>query len=243
MPGATIADLLTLLTRDPGRPRVTWYGDDGERVELSGAVLDNWVSKTTNLLVEEFDAGPGTRLLLDLPEHWRTAVWALAAWRAGATVVTPAAGEDADVVVTAAPADHPGARELVAVTLPALARSFTGTLPPGAVDAAAAVMTYGDRIGYVPPTDPAAPALVEDGSVPHRALVPDAGAVADRSRVLRVARPVADRAALHALLEVLVADGSLVLVSPQTASALRADPARADRLVESERVTDATALG
>ena len=66
MPG-----LLARLTADPGRPRLTWYGDDGERVELSGHVLDNWVTKTANLLVEEYQAGPLTRVLLDLPVHWR----------------------------------------------------------------------------------------------------------------------------------------------------------------------------
>src|SRR5688572_18938796 len=82
-----VADLLRLITRDPGRPRLTWYGDDGERVELSGAVLENWVNKTTNLLVEEFDAEPGTRVVIDLPVHWRTVVWALAVWRVGATAV------------------------------------------------------------------------------------------------------------------------------------------------------------
>ena len=81
-----------------------------ERVELSGAVLANWVAKTTNLIVEEFDAGPGCRLLIDLPPHWRTAVWVLGALRAGATAVLPGAdgaapdGRDADVTVTVRPA-------------------------------------------------------------------------------------------------------------------------------------------
>src|SRR5690606_18769358 len=155
--------------RDPGRPRLTWYGDDGERVELSGAVLENWVNKTTNLLVEEFDAGPGTRVVLDLPVHWRTVVWAFAVWRVGATVVLVAAEDDAttgggatrpDVVVTTRPERWTGMRaELVAVALPALARRFDGDLPAGAVDAASAVMTYGDQIGLAPGINPDAAAL------------------------------------------------------------------------------------
>ena len=41
-------------------PRLTWYGPDSERVELSGRVLDNWVAKTSNLLQDELDAEPGT---------------------------------------------------------------------------------------------------------------------------------------------------------------------------------------
>ena len=69
------------------RPFLTWYGADGERIELSATVTANWVAKTTNLLVEELDAGPGTLVRLDLPPHWRTAVWALATWRVGAGVV------------------------------------------------------------------------------------------------------------------------------------------------------------
>ena len=149
------ADLLTLLRRDPGRPRLTWYAADGDRVELSGAVLDNWVSKTTNLLVEELDVGPGSRVLLALPMHWRAVVWALAVWRAGATVVlADAPAGDADVMVTDQPdARVPGAAALVVVSLPALARRYAGTLPPDALDAASSVMTYGDVIGWAPQTE------------------------------------------------------------------------------------------
>ena len=39
-------------------PRLTWYGPDSERVELSGRVLDNWVAKTSNLLQDELDDRP-----------------------------------------------------------------------------------------------------------------------------------------------------------------------------------------
>ncbi len=46
------AVLAAATASDPGRPRLTWYGADGERVELSARVLENWVAKTANLLVE-----------------------------------------------------------------------------------------------------------------------------------------------------------------------------------------------
>ena len=59
MSPTTTSDVLNLLQREPGRPRLTWYGDGPERIELSGAVLANWVAKTTNLLVEELDAAAG----------------------------------------------------------------------------------------------------------------------------------------------------------------------------------------
>ncbi|WP_330998305.1 TIGR03089 family protein [Georgenia wutianyii] len=82
--------VLDLLTGDePNQPRLTWYGPDDERVELSGRVLANWVTKATNLLVEEGEVGPGTRVLLDVPVHWRALVWAMATWCAGGELVLP----------------------------------------------------------------------------------------------------------------------------------------------------------
>ena len=59
---ATPADLLAAaLRRDAAAPLVTHYDDaTGERVELSGATLANWVAKTANLLQDEFDVGPGS---------------------------------------------------------------------------------------------------------------------------------------------------------------------------------------
>ncbi|MGF0117779.1 TIGR03089 family protein [Promicromonospora sp. Marseille-Q5078] len=241
---STISQILDRLISDPGRPRLTWYGDGGERVELSGAVLQNWVSKTVNLLVEEFDAAPGTVVTLDLPAHWRSVLWALAAWRSGATVQlapeTPAAG--GDVVVTSRPGAWgdvlagAGAADLVAVALPALARSFDGDLPAGAVDAAAAVMTYGDVIGWVPGTDADAVALEAPGAEPvrHADLVPTPAPTAERVLV-DGARPLGD--VLRELLATWAADGSVVLASAATAAELAADPARLARLRETERIT------
>ncbi|GEL97672.1 TIGR03089 family protein [Cellulomonas terrae] len=238
MPLTTIADLLDLLTREPGRPRITWYGDAGERVELSGAVLENWVNKTANLLVEEFDSAPGTRVRLDLPGHWRTVVWALATWRVGACVVT--GDGSADVTVTDRPDRHPGVRDLVVVSLPALARRYEGTLPPGAIDAAGAVMTYGDVLGWAPPVDPAAAAL-DDGArqVTHAELL--AGLPGDepsaRERALLPATTGPGVDLVTEVVGVLRGDGSAVVVSAPLAQQLRDDPARSALLVSSERVT------
>ncbi|MBO0921213.1 TIGR03089 family protein [Cellulomonas sp. zg-ZUI222] len=246
----TLPRVLEQLTRDPGRPRVTWY-TDAERVELSGTVLVNWVTKTTNLLVEELDAGPGARVLLDLPAAWRALTWAPAVWRSGACVVLPdgtgtADGGGVDVVVTDRPEAHTTGVPLVAVASPALARSWSGPLPAGALDAAAAVMTYGDTLGWLPATDATAPALVTPtGSTAHAALVEHARTVAGTgsagSRVLLDVGSTADRgAALAATLTTALAawsdDGSLVLVGPGLDAQAR------DRLRRTERVdADATA--
>lgn len=240
---ATVAAALSALLTEPGRPRVTWYGPDGERIELSGAVLDNWVSKTTNLLVEELDAGPGTTVRVDLPPHWRSVVWALAAWRVGATVLPPDA-PDGDVVVTDRPdAAAPRGAAVVAVALPALARRFDGGLPPGAIDAAASVMTYGDVVGWAPEVDPAREALAgaPDGEVRHadlleaatRAVAHDAGAAGARV-LLEVGddRSATPSTAL-AVLGVLAGGGSVVLLRPEAGD----DTARVDRVAATEHVT------
>jgi len=240
---------MNLLVREPGRPRLTWYGDDGERIELSGAVLVNWISKTTNLVVEEFDAGPGCRLLIDLPPHWRTAVWVLGALRAGATAVLPGAagapdGREVDVTVTTRPSETTGTGDVVAVTLPALARRFDGELPPGAIDAAAAVMTYADQILYVPDADPTEPAIVAPAErAPVRVLHGDLlGWAAGAPGLVPGARAVVDGRlplldALRLMLALWVSDGSVVLTSAATAAALEADPERQARVLDQEGVT------
>lgn len=235
----TVAEVLSALVTAPGRPRLTWYGPDGERIELSGAVLDNWVSKTTNLLVEEIDAGPGSTVLLDLPPHWRTVVWALAAWRTGATVLLDAAGGRPDVAVTDRP-DEVSGDTTVAVALPALARRFDGPLPSGAIDAAGAVMTYGDVIGWAPPVDPGAPAL--DG-LPHADLLTAAADAAAQvppgARTLLVVDADRSRtgAVLLDVLGLLAADGSVVLLAPDPGADAAQVEARAARIVTDERVT------
>src|SRR5947209_390883 len=123
-----------LVAADPGRPRLTWYGPDGERVELSARTLDNWVAKSANLLVEEFDAGPGVLVDVRLPPHWRTVTWLLATWVTGACAAAPDdPSHGADAIVTADPAaalaEGLEPASLVAVALAALATSFGPGLP------------------------------------------------------------------------------------------------------------------
>lgn len=236
--------MLAGLLSEPGRPRLTWYGPDGERVELSGAVLDNWVSKTVNLLVEEFDAGPGTVVRLDLPMHWRTVVWALAVWRVGGTV-RPRTDTGADDAVTASAradvlvTDRPGeggraqtTREVVAVALPALARQWPGELGPGVMDAAQAVMTYGDVIGWAPEPDTRELALPD---LPHGGLLSAATAAAEGSRdsarvLLSLTGSSDPQRFLLTVLGVLARHGSTVLVTGDRG------PGGLDRIRSDERV-------
>ena len=245
----SVRDLVhAIATTAPPRPRLTWYGPDAERVELSGRVLLNTVVKATNLLVDVADLGPRSTILLDLPLHWRTIVWALAGWTAGAEVVVPrgsSAGRSdartgADVVVSDRPARADtnavtGPAVVIGVALPALAMRFPGALPPGAIDGAADLMTYPDALGWVPAIEPDAPALsgVAREPVDHRDLMPWSLATAaadawpDRPRVLAAGPDLAT--GLAAALAAWARDGSLVLT---------ADPlTEPGKLATQERVT------
>jgi uncharacterized protein (TIGR03089 family) len=241
----TVPDLLrALLAADAGRPRLTWYGADGDRVELSARTLENWVAKTANLLVEEFDAGPGSRICLRLPPHWRTVSWLLAIWSVGACAVVPAEGLSArrhdpepDAVVTADPlrtlAAGTDPTRLVAVALPALATSFGPGLPTGVLDGAAEVRTRGDV--FVPLVLPAntddALAVGDEDPLPHGRLLA-AAALAGLPARTRVLTDAGAGRAVESWLAPLLADGSVVLVAPGAA----ADPGRLERIAEQEQV-------
>lgn len=72
---------------DPARPLLTWYDDTtGDRTELSGATLGNWVAKTGNLLVDSAGLTPGDRAAVLLPPHWQSAAVLLGCWSAGLAV-------------------------------------------------------------------------------------------------------------------------------------------------------------
>ncbi|WP_102161461.1 TIGR03089 family protein [Zhihengliuella halotolerans] len=141
-----IESILAPLRASPS-PLLIWHGPSGERVELSGRVFDNWVAKSANLLSEKYDAGPGTCVAFAAPAHWKTLALAFAAWQLGARVVISdaegAADLGADLVVTDAP-ETVEADEILAVALGSLALNFGAELPPGALDYAAEVRSFGD---------------------------------------------------------------------------------------------------
>ncbi len=77
------------------RPLVTHYDDaTGERTELSGTTTANWTAKAANLLRDEVDVEPGTRVAALLPAHWQTVAALLAVWSCGAELVGNPAGAD-----------------------------------------------------------------------------------------------------------------------------------------------------
>ena len=229
LPGELLA---AAVSRNAAAPLLTAYDDaTGERVELSGATLANWVAKTANLLQDEFDVGPGSTVAVALPVHWQTAAVLLAAWSCGAAVLDTAAEDDdrltgADVVLAdrqrlPALEDALGAdpaAELLGLSLHPLGLGMTDYVGP-ARDFALEVRAHGDFFSPWQPADPAAAGLVTGGlTLPLGGLVAAAGELAARlgigpdDRVLVDADTAAEAGPVAWLLAPLAAGASLVLV-------------------------------
>ena len=230
--------LAEILRSDAAAPRVTFYEDtpgptQGERIELSGKVLANWVSKAGNALQDEYDLGPGSVVRMSLPPHWRAVYWAFAVWSVGATVdlvggPTPdlLICDDPDLVATLEPAPE----DVVLVTLAALARAHPGLVPAGAMDEARELATYGDQ--FAPVTDPAPGdlALITTGAhTAYKSVLPSTSWPA-RSRV-SVAGDLAQ--VLESTLAAWAVDGSVVLAR----NGHRAGVERQSERLASENVT------
>ncbi|GAA2707041.1 TIGR03089 family protein [Micromonospora olivasterospora] len=71
-----------------GEPPLLTYLDDatGERVELTAGQLGDWAARTAGLLRDGCGLGPGSRVAVLLPPHWRTAAVLLGAWSVGMAV-------------------------------------------------------------------------------------------------------------------------------------------------------------
>ncbi|WP_380167482.1 TIGR03089 family protein [Jannaschia sp. R86511] len=143
-----VARLVASLQADP-RPRLTWYGEGGSRVELTGRVLAQWVAKTAHLLAEEADVVPGSRVAVRLGADWRAPVLRLAAWYLGAQVDEASDDDDRTpdvVVVREDDADREARAGAVVVVVAAAALPGpVRDLPAGAVDYGAEVSAQPDQ--------------------------------------------------------------------------------------------------
>ena len=232
--------LAEILRSDPARPRVTFYEDTpgptrGERIELSGKVLANWVAKAGNALQDEYDLGPGSVVRLSLPPHWRAVYWALAVWSVGATLDCAAKSSPPDLLVCDEPsaiAPLPGRTpgDIVLVTLGALARSHNGPVPAGAMDEARELATYGDQLVTLAEPAPDDLAWITDGArTPYDRVVPQPS-WPERTRVSVAGDLVR---VLESTLAAWAVDGSVVLARNGLQAGGAASP---DRLA-SEGVT------
>lgn len=184
MPETPVTLLRAAMASDAARPFTTFYDDaTGERVELSVATFDNWVSKTANLLQDDLAAEPGQRVALLLPTHWQTQVWLMACWSVGLVVVADGGAADADLVVSGPDTleeARAGAGERVALALRPMGARFPEP-PAGFLDYAAEVAGHGDR--FVPYAVPGAdaPAWESDGRTYSASELAGLGATAAAS--------------------------------------------------------------
>jgi uncharacterized protein (TIGR03089 family) len=234
-PATTVPDVFAaaVTRQDPARPLLTWYDDaTGDRAELSGATLGNWVAKTANLLVDGCGLGRGDLAVVDTPPHWQTAAVLLGCWSAGLRTAD-ATEEPPDVVFAAAPraSRHAGSgAEVYGLALAPLAASLSDP-PPGVSDFVIEVRAHGDH--FHPPV----PVRPDDAATPERSQAQLCRAAAQRAGSLGIAagaRVLLDAAThpdpLDWLLAPLAVGASVVLCANVDAAGL---PER----VGTERVT------
>ena len=221
-----------LLTRDAGRPLVTFYdAATGERTELSVTTYANWVAKVASLLVDELEIEHGSRLLVDLPAHWLAPVVLGAAWAGGLEVVWEG---EVDAVVTGPDgvdrwAGQASRLPVVASALLPLAGRFPAALPTGVHDLGVEVWAQPDA--YVawpaPADDDPAVAGVTQAELWRAAAV--GVQITDGGRLLSETSP-ASPSGLASFIEPLARSGSMVLVT-------HASEERRERIAADERVT------
>jgi uncharacterized protein (TIGR03089 family) len=211
----------TRVARGGPRPFLTYHDfGTGERVELSYTTMDNWTSKTANLIQDELMADPGSRFLLAAPPHWMTAVWAIAPLLCSA-VVAPWGDAARAKYAVAGPEveqlDYARAcgGDRYALSLLPLGRPFA-EVPEGFADYVAEVRMHGDRFAPLDPPNADSPALATASgeALTHGELLAEAaGRVAQGARLLvPVEQHVADAAGLiDWLYAPLAAGGSVVL--------------------------------
>jgi uncharacterized protein (TIGR03089 family) len=154
----TVAALVVdWIAADPARPVLTYYDDaSGERTELSGLTLENWIAKTANLLVDGCGVGPDDEVAIWLPPHWQTAAIVLACWTVGTTVAYGQPTAEAAAVEFASVEAVSGGAPATAADRFALGLAPMGLplrdVPAGWQDYIAEVRGHGDQYAGPPVT-------------------------------------------------------------------------------------------
>jgi uncharacterized protein (TIGR03089 family) len=164
-----IAAFDAVISTDATRPLLTYFDDaTGERTEVSGATLGNWIAKTANLITDGEGLGPGDAAAVRLPAHWQTAAILLGCWSAGLAVSLSGPEPTPIGFASTVGLDDMVSAEPYALALTPMAMPFRPGPPAGAHDYATQVRGYGDHFNG-PPISPDALAYVS--GVRHRELV------------------------------------------------------------------------
>jgi uncharacterized protein (TIGR03089 family) len=250
---STILDAVArALRHDPGRPVVTFYDDGtGERVELSLATFDNWVSKIANLCSLELMLDLGDQVSVELPTHWQASVATVGSWAAGLTVQTDPTNEVQLRVVgpdgVAAYHDDARADHVVACSLRALGGPFVDPLPAGWLDFAVEVPPQPDAMmSAARPTASDVAVRGYDADMSHADLLQrglDAAAslgLRPGGRLVTDSDPADPDSMILTLVAPLAIGASVVLVAPTTAERRTAIAAQERASVELWRVQPAS---
>jgi uncharacterized protein (TIGR03089 family) len=216
-------------------PLVTYYDlGTGERTELSGVTVTNWVAKTCHLLTDEYGLDLGDVVLLDVarthPGHWVTSCLELACWALGMTVATDD-GDGARLVVAGPLYTTAAARaadlgvDLLACSLHPLGLPFAEKLPDGVADFSLEVRGQPDQFAgvAVPGEEPAWRSV--ETSLTQAEL-----AAVDGSTGRRLLRPTTPWAtARDGVVAALIGGGSVVI-------AVGDDEAAVDRIRATENI-------
>ncbi len=221
----TLTDLFTqAVAKDPARPLITYYDRrTGERTELSGTTLSNWVSKTANFMRDDLMLESGGTVAIALPPHWQTTAIILAAWELGCGVVEPSLSEPVDALFCGQPrlmelADA-AAREIVVSSLHPMGLGVQAR-PDHVIDYTTEVRNHGDHFTAYAPVDPMSLAVTAGTlSLTHQSAAQAAQRLAEQigiradDRILMIAQSVVDAGPLTWLAAPLAAGASIVLVS------------------------------
>ncbi len=215
-----------------GDPLITYYDlDSGERTELSGTTVGNWVDKTSNLLADELLLDPGDQVELALaashPGHWVTLIWQLACWQVGA-VVTLEHAPSAAVLVAGPDSDETvrPSTPVLRCSLHPLGLGLAAPPDPPVLDYAVEVRGQPDQHAAVPQSGLALAWLSPGVRRTQADLVDPAYASAAR-RLIRPTDPWTTTR--DGLLAPLIGGGSSVLVAGV------GDPDRVTAIAEQER--------
>jgi uncharacterized protein (TIGR03089 family) len=209
-----------LVRRDGASPFLTYYDDaSGERIELSALTTANWVAKTSNLLVDEYELESGETVAIGLPPHWLGVVWALSTWSAGAAVTTGTG----DLAITGPDFGIRGSRETIASALLPLGGRFREPIPDGIHDYGAEVYNHPD---VFVPFDPPSPASTAYDGTSHADLVASATPITDR---ILLTRDLVSPTGVRVLVGVISGGGSIVLCR-------NLDEAKLERRIADEKV-------
>lgn len=160
--------LRSAVAADPSAPVVTWLGMEG-RVELSGRTWQAAVVKAANLLGSELDVSQGSRVMVDVGNHWQSCVWSAAVLVCGGTLVDNAV----DVSVVAVGSSGPG--QVAVVSLDPFGMP-PRDVPAGVLNASAEVRAMPDQLAVIA-TDGALAVDSADGALSLVELVAQAASL------------------------------------------------------------------